>query len=107
MSAYARIAETLIFLEKELREQNLYSSPKVGLNITQPFGHGEVEFHEWLCWVLIPQFKIILEQGNGLPSECGIAPYAEEAFKNYSQNTQQIVDLLQAIDEIIVQNAKG
>ncbi len=106
MSGAARLAEILIHIEMELRQKELFVEPKFSVKITKPFGLGEVEFHQWICWVMLPQFKQMIEQGDRLPDSCSISPFAEEAFKKYSQNTEQLVKLLTAVDEIITNSPK-
>lgn len=105
-AAVARLAEMLIHIEVELRQQGLFAEPNPTAKITQPFGLGEVDFHEWICWVMLPQFKQMIERGDQLPTSCAIAAFAEEAFKNYSQNTDQLVNLIKAVDEIITNSPK-
>ena len=58
---------------------------------TQPFAVDTLEFVEWLQFIFLPRMKNLVETGSPLPSNCGIAPMAEEYFnrKRHQANDGQ------------------
>ncbi|HMB60578.1 MAG TPA: YqcC family protein [Xanthomonadales bacterium] len=108
-SSYLQVADLLLRIEQELRQQDLWHADRPSdeaLNSVQPFCYDTLCFTEWLQFIFLPRMKVIIENGLALPPSCDIAPMAEEAFKQLSQNTDELLVLLIECDRAIVGHSK-
>ena len=67
-------------LELGLRQLGLWSEARPredALRSTMPFCYDTLEIEQWLQFIFIGRMREILEQGEILPTACGIAPYME------------------------------
>ena len=91
-------------LEVALREYGLWAEdrPKQeALNSTMPFCYDTLEIEQWLQFIFIGRMREILEQGDGLPSSCGISPYVE-ALVGFGRNfPPSLLATLSNIDSVI------
>ena len=91
-------------LEKELRRLGLWQasppSPEA-LASQMPFCFDTLAFTEWLQWVFIPRTRAVIDHGGPLPEHSGIAPLAEEVFKEMSEDTEALYTLLCRFDRLI------
>ncbi len=101
---HSQIATLLLEVEKSLRDLALWSdvqpSPEA-LASTQPFAVDTLEFQEWLQFIFIPRMARLVEDGEQLPGNCGIAPMAEESFKQSSYQKNLLIKHLAEIDRIL------
>lgn len=102
------LADLLMDLEMALREGHVWDmqepSPEDLLSV-EPFCIDTMHFAQWLRFVMIERFKVLIEQGGALPTRCHISPMAEEAFQNQTQESvQRIVKVLDKIDAHLSQD---
>ncbi len=98
------IAELLIDIEASLRQLQLWESeppPPESLVSTQPFCIDTLSFPQWLQFVFIPTIYTMLEEGQALPSQCAIAPMADEFFRGTSLPSADLLTALEGIDAAI------
>jgi uncharacterized protein YqcC (DUF446 family) len=98
------IAEVLIDIEKELRELQLWDDEMLSaeaLASEQPFAVDTMTFPQWLQFIFLPRMYFMLEQKMQLPSNCGIAPMAEQYFSVLRLPSSHIIAHLQKIDELL------
>lgn len=99
-SIYNDIADQLLQLEAELRRMDLWRaeppSPEA-LASTEPFCVDTLTLPEWLQFIFIPRMGQLIQMEQPLPQQCGIAPIAEEFFKE-TGGVEALIELLQAID---------
>lgn len=100
-SIYIELNHLLLELERLLKERGLWQSvapsPKA-LSSTKPFALDSLQLEQWLQFIFIPRFRVLLDEQLPLPSKMAIAPYAQEVFKNYAQSTTEIEQLLEEMD---------
>lgn len=70
-----------------------------------PFCADVMSFPQWLQWVFIPRFRVLLDGGHPLPSECSIHPMSEEAFKEEAIQTDNLTNLIKQFDHAVVTGA--
>jgi len=100
-SIYPEIAILLLDLEGELRNLRVWESEPPSaeaLASTQPFCVDTLTLPQWLQFVFLPRMSQLVEAEMPLPSNCGIAPMAEEFFRGSELPVQGLVEKLQAID---------
>ncbi|HEY8940566.1 MAG TPA: YqcC family protein [Cellvibrio sp.] len=98
------IAETLIDIEKELRELRLWQSeilPDEALMSEQPFALDTMTFPQWLQFIFLPRLYFMLDQQMPLPGNCGIAPMAEQYFSGLTLHSSLLIAHLQKIDTLL------
>lgn len=98
------IAETLIDIEKELRELHLWESEMVSeaaLASTQPFAVDTMSFPQWLQFIFLPRMYFMLDQKMPLPRNCGIVPMAEQYFSGLNLHSSLLIERLQKIDVLL------
>ncbi len=104
MEKYSEVADSLLRIEIELRRLSVWSDlppPAEALQSTQPFCIDTLEFVEWLQFVFLPKMKVLVEQGQGLPSVSGMAPMAEESFQGKTRSGEYLIRELQIIDRLL------
>lgn len=103
MDKYYRLADLLLELEKAMREAGVWDTEAPSdqaKQSTEPFCIDTMGFDQWLRYVMIERFKIMIEHGMPLPGNCDIAPLATEFFKNYDTvYIRPIVKALILIDQ--------
>ncbi|MGP4844240.1 YqcC family protein [Marinobacter sp. 1Y8] len=100
----ADVADGLIAIETELRRLNYWESEppaSEALSSTQPFCMDTLGFHQWLQFIFLPRMKVIIEQDLALPAVSGIAPMAEEFFRNEPVSGSALVNELARIDSLL------
>ena len=98
------IAETLIDIEKELRELHLWESemiPESALASTQPFAIDTMTFPQWLQFIFLPRMYFMVDEQLPLPGNCGIAPMAEQYFSGLNLHSSSLIAHLQKIDTLL------
>lgn len=102
--ARADIASRLIDLELELRRLQLWSdeppAPEA-LASDQPFAVDCLEFEQWLQFIFLPTLYDLLNRHAPLPSQCGIAPMAEQTFAARAVAADTLIAVLRDLDERI------
>lgn len=108
MQQWHVLAEALLMLEQELRQQGLWAeqppSP-AALASREPFCVDTLALEGWLQWIFIPRMAQIIEQGGPLPARCNIQPMGEEAFAHLGRRGAQLLAVLASIDNAVEQLA--
>ncbi len=73
------------------------------LSSAQPFCVDTLSFEQWLQFVMMARFAEMIQHSLALPSQCDIAPMAEEAFKG--RQLPNVIELLRAIDKLLSDKA--
>jgi uncharacterized protein YqcC (DUF446 family) len=103
---YTDVSAVLIDIEAQLRNLGLWSKipPSAdALASDQPFCVDTLTLPQWLQFIFIPTLYQMIEQGQALPGQCGIAPMAEEYFRGSGLNAQALVSSLEQIDTLLSQ----
>lgn len=98
-----RLGELLRMLEHELRLQRRWDDqppPDAALRSEQPFAVDTLSFDQWLQWKLLPQMHEHLSQQLPLPTNCAIAPMAEEFYGNHVGG-MRITRIVAEIDRLL------
>jgi uncharacterized protein YqcC (DUF446 family) len=99
-----QIAEVLIDIEAELRQLGQWDKipPSTeALASTQPFCVDTLTLPQWLQFIFLPTIYQMLEEDQPLPRRCGIAPMAEEFFRDSGLAIGGLVDALLRVDELL------
>lgn len=99
-----KVAELLIDVEASLRQMNLWQDeppPAEALASTQPFCIDTLGFDQWLQFIFLPTMYQLIENGQTLPTECAIAPMAEEYFRGSELPTQALEQALAEVDKLL------
>ncbi len=105
-SVEVRVAEVLIDIEKELRELQLWQAHTPSaedLASQQPFCIDTLSFPQWLQFVFLPRMHTLIAENAGLPTTCGIAPIAEEYFRDLPLNAATLIAHIERIDQVLTQ----
>ena len=98
------VAETLMDIEKELRDLQLWDDEMISeeaLASEQPFAIDTMTFPQWLQFVFLPRMYFMIERKMQLPGNCGIAPMAEQYFSVLALPSVPLVRQLQKVDELL------
>jgi len=104
LSKLNKAADLLLDLESEMRRMGLWEeeSPSAeALASTLPFCCDTLSFPQWLQFVFQERMKTLIEAGAPLPSQCGIAPMAEEWFAGSDPELVHLIRLLRQFDELM------
>ncbi len=98
------VAAVLIDIEAQLRQLDQWDAeppPPEALSSTEPFCIDTLSFPQWLQFVFLPTLYHLLEEELPLPSECSIAPMAEEYFRGTGLATGPLEQSLRRIDSLL------
>lgn len=102
-SAYHVLADLIMDLQVAMQSAGVWeceTPSDLALQSVEPFCVDTMAFEQWLRFVMIERFKMMIATGEALPQRCHIAPMAEEAFKNRSHDSvRQLVHCLNRIDQ--------
>ncbi len=104
MAREHQVAELLIDVEAHLRQMGLWDAEPPSaeaLASTQPFCIDTLDFNQWLQFIFLPTMYMLLEEGRDLPTECGIAPMAEEFFRGTQLPSQPLEQTLARVDKLL------
>ncbi|WP_144821528.1 YqcC family protein [Marinobacter piscensis] len=102
-----QVADRLLGIEIELRRLRLWEHeqpPAEAFQSTQPFCIDTLEFTQWVQFVFLERMKFIIESAQPLPKVAGIAPMAEEHFRGRSESGQNLIQELEAVDQLLSDN---
>ena len=100
------VAEVLIDIEAQLRRLGLWDKippSSQALASTQPFCVDTMTLPQWLQFVFLPTMREMLEAEQPLPDRCGIAPMAEEFFRDSELAISELLASLERVDELLSQ----
>ncbi|PLW67493.1 YqcC family protein [Pseudohalioglobus lutimaris] len=101
---HTEIAEVLIDIEAHLRRLNMWEQipPSTqALASSEPFCVDTMTLTQWLQFVFIPTIYQMIEDGESLPEQCGIAPMGEAFFRDSSHGVEDLIASLRKIDELL------
>ena len=90
-------------IEQRLRDMNLYSEQRPeesAFDSSVPFCYDTMSFLDWLQWVMFPKTRDLIRRELPLPTVCEIHPLAEEEFKLISQETDDLLEEIAALDQL-------
>ncbi len=101
------VKHALLAIEDELKRLQLWSYGKnrpkdEAFLSTTPFFMDTMKFHQWLEFVLIPRFSLIIENDEPLPSNVRIHPYAQEIYRGMWQEHKVLIQKLIEFDKLFV-----
>ena len=102
------ITEVLIDIEAQLRQLGLWDKippSSQALASAEPFCVDTLTLPQWLQFVFIPTIYNLLDEGESLPDRCGIAPMAEEFFRDSGLGIAALLQSLECIDELLSQQS--
>jgi uncharacterized protein YqcC (DUF446 family) len=94
----------LMDLEAELRRTGLWSEhppPADAFASEEPFCVDTMEFAPWLQFVFMVRLQFLIKEQQALPTQCGIAPYAEMYWQGAMSARRELLAVLQAIDQLL------
>ncbi len=103
-NSHIPIAETLMDIEKELRNLRLWEFEMIAgeaLLSVQPFAVDTMTFPQWLQFIFLPRMYFLLDEQLPLPSNSAIAPMAEQYFSGLNLHSVLLITHLQKIDKIL------
>lgn len=95
------ITATLVSIEAEMQQLQLWSIQRpsdAALASTQPFCIDTLTLPEWIQFILLDRLGSMIEQSIALPTQCGVAPIAQEYFKHSELSGEQLIALLEQLD---------
>lgn len=101
---YLSVAEVLIDIEHELRQLQLWEFEMISeeaLASTEPFAIDTMSFPQWLQFIFLPRLYFMLEAQLELPTNCSVAPMAEEYFSVLNLRSASLILHLQRIDALL------
>jgi uncharacterized protein YqcC (DUF446 family) len=99
-----QVAAILIDIEAHLRQLDLWRDEQPSaeaLASTQPFCIDTLDFSQWLQFVFLPTMYHLIEAEQALPTECAIAPMAEEYFRGLALPSTELERALLAVDRLL------
>lgn len=100
------VASLLIDVEAHLRQMGLWQAeppPAEAFLSTQPFSIDTLGFDQWLQFIFLPTMYELIEAGHALPTECAIAPMAEEYFRGSALPSMPLEKTLAKVDRLLTQ----
>ena len=104
------IAALLIDIEAELRTLGLWDNvppSPAALASDQPFSIDTLTLPQWLQFVFLPTIYGLLEEGESLPGRCGIAPMAQQYFKDTELASATLEAALLTMDQLLSGEGSG
>lgn len=95
--------ELLTQLRDLLQEHELWEADPPAperLQSTEPFAVDTLEFHQWLQFIMIPQFEHRIEHNLALPRGFAVSPMAEECWRGCWGERRQLILTLREFDEL-------
>ncbi|HLV48025.1 MAG TPA: YqcC family protein [Aliidiomarina sp.] len=95
--------ELLTQLRDLLQEHELWEAEPPAperLQSTEPFAVDTLEFHQWLQFIMIPQFEHRIEHNLALPRGFAVSPMAEECWRGCWGERRQLILTLREFDEL-------
>ncbi|MCO4758205.1 MAG: YqcC family protein [Oceanospirillaceae bacterium] len=104
MDRNVRVSALLSSIQSEMQSQQLWAaqSPSAeALSSQQPFCVDTLMFTEWVQWLMLPRLQMMIDQRTSLPQNSNMHAMAEEAFKRIEADTNQLLELIKALDEAL------
>ncbi|RUO44365.1 hypothetical protein CWE15_04105 [Aliidiomarina taiwanensis] len=95
--------QLLTQLREQLQALDLWEgtppSPEL-LKSTEPFAVDTLEFHQWLQFIMIPEFEHRIHNNIALPKGFAVSPMAEESWRGKWGERRALILTLRALDEL-------
>ena len=108
---YSELADLILELQMAMQSAHVWEIDKPSSEAfasEQPFCIDTMTFEQWLRYVLIERFKMMIEHQEPLPSRCHISPMVEEAFRGLEQNhIKQLVLITDALDRFLSRSSNS
>jgi uncharacterized protein YqcC (DUF446 family) len=104
------VAAVLIDVEAELRRLDLWQSQPPSaqaLASQEPFAIDTLSLPEWLQFIFLPTMYQLIGVRAELPAQCGIAPMAEEYFRDKKLAAAALLDALKGVDTLLSGGESG
>jgi len=101
---HSEVQSLLIDIEAELRRLDAWdaqSPPAAALASRQPFAFDTLTLPQWLQFIFLPAMQGLVDREAALPSQCGVAPVAEEYFRGASRDAAALIGRLAALDALL------
>ena len=102
---YSELADLILELQMAMQSAHVWEidEPSIeALASEQPFCIDTMTFEQWLRYVLIERFKIMIEHQEPLPNRCHISPMVEEAFRGLEPaKVKELILITDAIDRFL------
>ncbi len=102
----ADILRQLNEIENVLHSIGLYSSKGPVANAYDRqflYCRHQMQFHEWLQWVMIPSTRYSVTAGRSLPFRNPLALLAEAEMKVLPQDTKELLGAIRKLDDLVGQ----
>lgn len=100
------ILEQLDHIEHILHRTGLHSDqppPASAINSQMPFCCDQLQFYQWLQWVLIPDTRDLLATGRSLPGQNHIFAVAETELAGLSFDTDELLSAIRRLEQLFRQ----
>lgn len=104
MSRAHEVSQILVEIRTEMQAIDRWAAQPPSdeaLASTQPFCVDTLDFSEWVQWLLIPRLEQMIARELPLPQNSQIHPMAEEVFKQYDEDTDRLLGLLEQLDGLL------
>ncbi len=104
MSKAITLSSLLIDIEAELRQLGLWQAEPPEHNALasqEPFCIDTLSFEQWLQFVFMVKLRQLLDAQQTLPSQCSIAPMAEEHFAKSGRKASGLIGILYQVDNLL------
>lgn len=98
-----QVEAQILRIEAAMREINLYADQcpdESAFTSSAPFCYDTMRFLDWLQWVMFPKTRALMAKSLPLPTFCEIHPLAEEEFKLYAQDTDDLLAEILKLDQL-------
>lgn len=97
------LTDILLDLEMALRDAGVWDCKQPSeeaMQSKEPFCIDTMHFDQWLRFIMIERFRVLIETGGNLPEHCHVSPMAMDAFKDCAPDKlQQIIHQLDRVDQ--------
>ncbi|UJF24491.1 YqcC family protein [Suttonella sp. R2A3] len=103
-SRHEQMQQLLILLEAQLRHLDWWQDTPPSaqaLASKEAFCVDTLCFSEWLQWLYIPRMRSLVLMEEALPTQSGLLPMAEEAWRGCTENTEALLQLIAQLDQTI------
>lgn len=104
MKKHQKVGEWLLGVEIELRQLQLWQAEAPSaeaLASTQPFCIDTLNFPQWLQFIFLVKMQQLVDGNLPLPSNCAIAPMAQEYFKVLRCDSSALLNCLARLDTLL------
>lgn len=99
-----QVADGLLSIETEMRRLEIWESERpheAAFQSTEPFCLDTLSFTQWIQFVFLERMRQIIENERALPVGSGIAPMAEEHFRDRPESGQRLIRELEVVDQLL------